>query len=77
MRIRPAVGFVKVRVRLPEDLFAKIEAYRSLLGGATTLDYVMAEALRAFLASDKDFRRRAAGDGRAGAPSSGRQGPGQ
>lgn len=57
MRIKPQGEQVVVRVKLPAELHAQLEAYRALLGERTRMDYVISEALRSFLAGDKEFRR--------------------
>ena len=57
MKIKPQSEHVIVRVKVPAELHAQLERYRGLLGERTRLDYVVTEALRAFLAGDKEFRR--------------------
>ena len=57
MRIKPQAEYVVLRVKLPAELHEQLERYRALLGQRTRMDYVVTEALRSFLAGDKDFRR--------------------
>ena len=57
MKIKPQSDTVVIRVKVPQELHAQLERYRSLLGARTRLDYVVSEALRCFLAGDRDFRR--------------------
>ena len=64
MKIKPQSDTVFIRVKVPVELHVQLERYRSLLGERTRLDYVVSEALRCFLAGDRDFRRTAEGRGR-------------
>jgi hypothetical protein len=61
MRIKPQQDQVTLRVKIPGELFGQLELYRSLLGERTRMDYVVSEALRSFLTSDRDFRSAAKG----------------
>ena len=65
MRIKPPSDIrpAKVRVLLPGELHAKLERYRAYLGPNTDMNYVIAEALRAFLATDREFQKRLAAEG--------------
>jgi hypothetical protein len=61
----------KVTVGFPRDVYAGILKYRELLGGRTKLSYVIVEAVRNFLAADRDFqaqREREVGAGAATEP---------
>jgi hypothetical protein len=60
MRIKPQpqVAPVPLRVKVPGDLYAQLDRYRALLGPRTQMDYVVIEALRAFLKGDREFKQR-------------------
>ncbi len=46
----------KLTVNFPKELYADVLMYRQLLGPKTKTNYVIVEAVRGFLASDRDFR---------------------
>ena len=77
MRIKPQGEQVIVRVKLPAELHAQLEAYRALLGERTRMDYVISEALRSFLAGDKDFRRTVLAERQPARGLQGTRGPGR
>jgi hypothetical protein len=60
MRIKPQLQTapVALRVKVPGDLYAQLDKYRALLGPKTQMDYVVIEALRAFLKGDREFKQR-------------------
>jgi hypothetical protein len=59
MKLRPLIPekFEQVTVRFPVDLYAHVLAYKDVLGEATDRNYVIVEAVRAFLAGNKEFQK--------------------
>jgi hypothetical protein len=55
---QPHTAPVALRVKVPADLHAQLDKYRVLLGPKTQMDYVVIEALRAFLKGDREFKQR-------------------
>ena len=58
MKLRPLIPqkLEQVTVRFPVSLYQQVLAYKDVLGEATDRNYVIVEAVRAFLASDKEFQ---------------------
>jgi hypothetical protein len=59
MKLKPQVKAKseQVTVRFPADVHAQVEAYTELLGGETDRNYVIVEAVRQFLDSDREFQQ--------------------
>lgn len=47
----------QVTVRFPAEVHAQVVAYTEVLGGETDRNYVIVEAVRRFLATDRDFQQ--------------------
>ena len=46
-----------VRITVPEEVAELVDEYREFLGGATTVNYIYAEAARREIQSDKRFKQ--------------------